>query len=109
MIFKLKVSAMTGAAAAIFALAPVGSHADDAGSLAQTRVAYANLDPTSDADVAHLYHRLLQAADAVCQGDSRQLVVHSAYQNCVNKAMEAAVSDVDMLKLSTMYRQKTGV
>ena len=109
MTFKLKFSAMTCVAAAIVALAPVGAYAADLDSLAHARVSYADLNLMSDAGVATLYSRLAQAADAVCQRDSRDLALHSAYQTCVRQAMGSAVTDVASLKLSTLYTQKTGV
>lgn len=73
----------------------------------QLIVRYADLDLSKPAGAAQLYHRLQNAAEAVCSSlESRELARKSMFRNCVSESMEGAVTQVNRPSLSTFYRGK---
>jgi UrcA family protein len=98
-------------AVASFALS-IGTiaHADSAYQVRSETVKYADIDTASDPGAAALFHRLTIAAKSVCRDlePGRLLVLMSAYDNCIQKALGSAVADVDRPAVSA-YAASRGV
>lgn len=70
-----------------------------------TRVAYGDLNLASDAGVAQLYSRLRGAARQVCEYATFRDVVD---QNCVARALDAAVAGVGSERLTALHQRTVG-
>jgi len=78
-------------------------------AVAQDRVAieYTDIATSSDAEV--LYHRIRNAAEAVCPQDSvLGLYGHSVSRKCQRKAVAKAVAEVDNPLLTARHHGETG-
>jgi UrcA family protein len=75
----------------------------------QMTVKYADLNLGNSAGAAVLYARIRHAAENVClQFDGAGLDVHAQKEACINKAISAAVAQVNASTLSALYRGTTG-
>jgi UrcA family protein len=80
------------------------------GEIATVTVRYADLDLNTSEGIAALYERLQRAARNVCRYyDARgSLTDVRALRACYEQALAAAVGDVDLERLNTVYRSAKG-
>ena len=71
---------------------------------ASTAVNYSDLDLTQSADTQRLYARLKYASQKVCASyDSRELRMQTLRDACFDKALSAAVEQVNDAKLTSLH------
>jgi UrcA family protein len=69
------------------------------------KVHYGDLDLTADAGVKALYRRLQVAAKQVCRSlESHEIVRSRDHRSCYNRALAAAVTEVNLEMLSVMHK-----
>jgi UrcA family protein len=75
-----------------------------------TTVKYADLNLTTSAGLAALYQRIERAAVEVCElpQGTRQLKLESELKACRAKAIDRAVGQTNLPKLSAMHFARTG-
>lgn len=81
------------------------AHASPANDAPSVRIAYGDLNLTSDAGTQALYGRIVSAAREVCdaqQVDNRDLHAVALERRCENQAIAAAVSSVHSARLATL-------
>ena len=93
--------------AGIFLLAASAQAAEPSAyekSVQRKTVSYADLNMSSQADVAALYARLRAASRSVCgTHDLRDLAMRRHHKDCVDQALSDAVEQVDHASLSTLH------
>ena len=94
-----------GAALAIAAAMLIGDiAAAKEREAASAVVNYSDLDLTQSADTQRLYARLRYASQRVCASyDSRELRMQSLREACLDKALSAAVEQVNDAKLTSLH------
>ena len=73
-------------------------------------VSYADLDVSRQAGVDTLYRRIVAAADSACspKPDTRDLVAHRDWEQCVDLAVDNAVAHIANPTLSQTHLARTG-
>lgn len=93
--------------AGIFLLAASAQAAEPSAyekSVQRKTVSYADLNMSSQADVAALYARLRAASRSVCgTHDLRDLAMRQLHKDCVDQALSDAVEQVDHAALSSLH------
>jgi UrcA family protein len=69
-------------------------------------VRYEDVRLTSPVGIAVLYGRIRSAAERACGPDSADLAVKTRYRSCVDKALAAAVVDVNLPALTQFWETK---
>jgi UrcA family protein len=102
---RLAPARVFGAVIAIVAATLIGDiAAAKERDAASTVVNYTDLDLTRSVDTARLYARLKYASQKVCNSyDSRELRTRDLYAECVDKALNNAVAEVNDAKLSSLH------
>jgi UrcA family protein len=93
-IFGALVSGFAGVAAAA-----------DSGARSMT-VKYGDLDLSNSQGAATLYHRIVQAARAVCDPSDSSRWALAAMHSCINQAVADAVTKVGQPQLIAVYNAK---
>ena len=96
---------VVGAALAIVAATLIAdiAAAKEPGAVS-TVVKYSDLDLTQSADTQRLYARLKYASQKVCASyDSRELRMQSLREACFDRALSAAVEQVNDAKLTSLH------
>ena len=98
---------MVFAAVAMFATLATAAQADEAFKVA---VNYADLNVNTAAGAAVLYQRSRHAADQVCgTADGRNLAEVARVEACTQRAIEKALVEAGVAKLTAQYDAKTGI
>jgi len=86
------------------------SNAADAGDVPTAVVKYADLDIATSHGAAALYNRIRGASEGLCSPyDRGDAAVKLLWKQCVQHAIEGAVTKVDQPALSAVYAAKYGV
>jgi UrcA family protein len=102
---RLAPARVFGAVIAIVAATLIGDiAAAKERDAASTVVSYTDLDLTRSVDTSRLYARLKYASQKVCNGyDSRELRTRDLYAECVDKALNNAVAEVNDARLTSLH------
>ncbi|HEY6640807.1 UrcA family protein [Povalibacter sp.] len=91
-------------AALLATAAMTSAHANDSRAVEQREVRYDDLDLMQPGDVARLYGRIDQAAQAVCWTSGvLEVTARPRMKRCTAQALARAVADVDAPLLSDYY------
>jgi len=87
-----------------------GASLADTAPTPMTTVKYADLNLSSSSGVAALYQRIERAAVEVCQlpQGTRQLKLETELKACRHEAVDRAVGQTNLPKLSAMHFAETG-
>ena len=103
------VSASAVAALVAFAIPGNTAYAEAEDGLPTVTVSYGDLNLASDAGVESLYRRLSRAASTVCKDfDRRSTEQRMKWQQCHEKALSAAVFDVNKASLTALHSGRNG-
>jgi UrcA family protein len=91
------------------AIALLSFNATIAVAQSSVRVKFSELDTAKPAGIEMLYQRIRAAADTVCiERGVRDLQSGIAGRKCKAQAIERAVSDVNLPRLTAMHRARAG-
>jgi UrcA family protein len=103
--FVMKIAAVL--ASSILALAALDTRAAEPSDANSFKVQYADLNLDREAGVRALYERLRVAAKRVCSdGTSQMLISKKSYADCIERAVSAAVAQINRPTLSDYAVQR---
>lgn len=106
----MKFEVIAAAAAAAILTAICGAHAAEPG-ITQMKIAYGDLDLTTDKGQATLMTRVRRAAADACDGEGAsqdRLEAHASQKTCMDKAVAAALKTIPGARHAAVAAAKPG-